>query len=590
MAVEFDGLKPSETPVVSLANITDDTIILIEQPNGTVDHTTWGELKGTINISDVVGIPTPPNNDDGKVYVLQYVDNSNSYVFVEQGTAPTTTNLPGLTDVPAYPNANTGQDFILSYDDDSNTNIWVDRADLDGDKNLHEILDIPNYPNNDDGKEYKLSYDDNTNTFIWKEDTTIDEASDVQNGIVFLNGKIELGMNPIIKPTVIGDPTDNHDIIITRGLIHMGLQTIDQNGIKSANLTGVALNNDNAIVKATEFGTFEMMAESSDKTAFSEIKGSEATTTYIRKDPSGNVTGIYQAGTAIEVKSSKSTSGMTMTAGVLVTDSENAELRATDGAALATRFGVSKDKLRVVTKNVNDGTADNGQYLKLIDKVNGEVEFADTVNSGQQSVSNSEISSLSLDIALIDFEDNVPIIFQATNADGLDFTLSNGTMKVYVDGELISATGLHNAPKGAQGYIYKEGNNYVVSYRSLSSSSSNAWVDITGRPNLAQIGGNVSGSINLSAGTFTLNGPAAGSADGVLIAGIYNPNTKKIDFSAAAPASGFSVDLAQIKLPTLQEFDSNEDAIAGGLSVGDTYKLSNSNEYGLPQGLHIDVN
>lgn len=377
MAVGFDGLKFSELPEEIKANVTNNTIIGLEQPDGTVMFVKWGELKNTINISDLLGLPTPPDNNDGKEYVLNFIDDSDSWTFVEKNTGNSVTNLPGLSDVPPYPDNNTGDEYVLHYDDDSNTLIWTVKSTASNFPNLHELGDIPVYPDNNDGKDYKLSFDDNSNTFAWVEDTAIDDPSDVRNAIAFIEGKLELGTNPIIRPTRISDPTDTHNITIERDRLLMGIMTADIHLVKSVNLTAISRANDQAIVKATELGTFEMMSEDVTGEFFSEIKGSKVVLTAIRKNSDGTITGMYQSGTQASLRSQKEEDGKTMQAGITILDPENTQIYATDGDQMNTKISLHRDSVNIITPKVNAGTASNEQYIKLINKDTGEVEFAD---------------------------------------------------------------------------------------------------------------------------------------------------------------------------------------------------------------------
>ena len=81
---------------------------------------------------------------------------------------------------------------------------------------------------------------------------------------------------------------------------------------------------------------------------------------------------------------------------------------------------------------------------------------------------------------------------------------------------------------------------------SLADLGTTNFSDLDNLPTLTQNGGNISGTIDLSTGEFALTGAVAGSADGVITGGTLNSTTGIVTYTAAAPASGFNLDLSDL--------------------------------------------
>ena len=194
-----------------------------------------------------------------------------------------------------------------------------------------------------------------------------------ENGISLDDKTASLG-GLITKNTLINDPTDNHDFVFQKGATSFGFQNNDIEGSKSWNVTsGTQANGaSQGFLKVTD-NNFRAKTGMSDM--YSQFFMNPYFFSLARTEPNGQLASLAAIGSTILIKSDSA-----QTSSGLLIDRNGLMLTSTKiGSTLS--LGIDQEDIMLHTKLVDEGNAQEGMFLKLLDANFGIVEFSSELPS-----------------------------------------------------------------------------------------------------------------------------------------------------------------------------------------------------------------
>ncbi len=511
-------------------------------------------------------------SDGGGKFQIVPCNNVNAPEITINTNAPTTPPVPG--DPVFYLDSNTGKFYFW----DGMQWILINRPEVTINTGIPTTPLVPGDP---------VFYFDSSagDLYFWDGTQWVLLGASVQNGLTKNGSFIELG-GVLTKDTKIEDPTDTHDFGVEKGNLSINIQGSDIDGEKSANLTGINPTNDSeAIAKARE-GTIKL--ESRDATERSTLNMLPSISSFLRQDQSGSVTGVYQIGSSINVRSTKGSGA----AGLLVPDELFASIYADNGLGQNTKISTAINAISFYSPNVRNNTTSVGEVWTLIDPVTGQGDYlpthpaamvgvasnpALTINSATQEINfdptisgsydNSTSGAIATSIqtaidelflslhvpATVSSSDNT-ILTNSSGANNQTFDLlinptatankliNNSTSLNVLIAAINTDNQTHTTIDPALTITPDANNNYtyIINDNQLTPN----WNNIAGKPTINASGGNVTGSLNLATGALTLTAPSGaddwGTQTVVSNATLTGNGTAASPLAVANPFPGFT--------------------------------------------------
>jgi len=194
-----------------------------------------------------------------------------------------------------------------------------------------------------------------------------------KNGISLNDKTASLG-GLITKNTLLNDPTDSHELVFQKGQTSFGFQNNDIDGGKSWNVTSgtQAGGASQGFLKITDTN-FRAKIGMTDM--YSQLFMNPYFFSLARTEPNGQVASLSAIGSTILIKSdsSQTSSGLLIDRnGLMLTSSKPSSTLA---------LGIDQEDIMLHTKLVDEGNAQDGMFLKLLDASFGIVEFSNELPS-----------------------------------------------------------------------------------------------------------------------------------------------------------------------------------------------------------------